>query len=59
VELEGWPRIDDAERARLMKEGYGALHPNARRYVEFVESELGVTVSHVGIGPAIEEVLER
>jgi len=59
VELEGWPRIDDAERARLMREGYGALHPNARRYVEFVESELGVPVSHVGIGPAIEEVLER
>ena len=59
VELDGWPRIDEAERARLMREGYGALHPNARRYVEFVESELGVPVSHIGIGPAIEEVLER
>ncbi|MEM2693861.1 MAG: adenylosuccinate synthetase [Nitrososphaerota archaeon] len=59
VELEGWPPIDGAERSRLMREGYGALHPNARRYVEFVESELGVPVSHVGIGPGIEEVLER
>ncbi len=59
VEFEGWPRIDETERSRLMREGYGALHPNARRYVEFVESELGVPVSHVGIGPAIEEVLER
>ncbi len=59
VELDGWPRIDEAERARLMREGYGALHPNARRYIEFVESELGVPVSYIGIGPAIEEVLER
>ncbi len=59
VELEGWPTIDEGERARLMREGYGALHPNARRYVEFLESELGVPVSHIGIGPAIEEVLER
>lgn len=59
VELDGWPSIDDAERARLMREGYGALHPNARRYVEFVESELGVHVSHIGIGPGTEEVLER
>ncbi len=58
-ELPGWPTIDDAERERIKREGYGALPREARRYIEAVEEELGVPVRYVGIGPDVEDVIEK
>jgi adenylosuccinate synthase len=49
--LDGWRRPLDEASAR------SDLPPAARRYVEFVESELGVPVELVGIGAARERVL--
>jgi adenylosuccinate synthase len=49
--LEGWAEpLDDATTR-------DDLPPAARRYVEFVESELGVPVELVGVGAARERVL--
>ncbi|MEM0481686.1 MAG: adenylosuccinate synthase [Nitrososphaerota archaeon] len=59
LELEGWPRIDDAEREKLRREGYGALHRAARRYVEKVEEGLGTTVRYIGIGPGMMDVIMK
>ncbi|MDW8041287.1 MAG: adenylosuccinate synthase [Nitrososphaerota archaeon] len=59
AELEGWPVIDDVQRTTIVREGYGALHPNARRYVEFLEEHLGTPVKQIGIGPGVEDVVER
>ncbi|GBC70840.1 Adenylosuccinate synthetase [Candidatus Calditenuaceae archaeon HR02] len=59
LELEGWPRIDEAERERLRREGYGALHRAARRYLERVEEELGIAVRYIGIGPGIMDVIVK
>ncbi len=59
LEMEGWPRIDEAERERLRLEGYGALHRAARRYLEKVEEELGTAVKYIGIGPGIMDVIVK
>jgi adenylosuccinate synthase len=59
LELEGWPRIDDAERERLRREGYGALHRAARRYLEKVEEELGTPIKYIGIGPGVLDVIVK
>ncbi|MEN3047452.1 MAG: adenylosuccinate synthase [Candidatus Caldarchaeales archaeon] len=59
AELEGWPEIDEAKRAEVLREGYGALHPQARKYVEFVEERLGAPVRYLGIGPGTEDVVAR
>ncbi|MEM0444875.1 MAG: adenylosuccinate synthase [Nitrososphaerota archaeon] len=59
VELEGWPLIEEDERRVLRREGYGALHGNARRFVELIEDELGAPVKYIGIGPRVDDVIEK
>lgn len=57
-ELDGWV-LGEEERRRLPEEGYGALPREARRYIEFVEEELGVPVRLVSVGPSTGEVVEK
>ncbi|MEM0381821.1 MAG: adenylosuccinate synthase [Nitrososphaerota archaeon] len=59
LEMEGWPEIGEAEREKLRREGYGALHRAARRYVEKIEEELGSVIKYIGIGPRIEDVIMK
>jgi adenylosuccinate synthase len=35
------------------------LPKNARRYVEFIEEQVGVPVGYIGIGPSNEETIVR
>lgn len=35
------------------------LPPAARHYVQFIEEELGVPISHIGVGPARDAVITR
>jgi adenylosuccinate synthase len=58
-EIPGWPPIGDELRERLRREGYGALPREARRFVELVEEELGVPVRYIGVGPGVEDVVEK
>ncbi|MCS7095005.1 MAG: adenylosuccinate synthase [Thaumarchaeota archaeon] len=59
AELEGWPPIDETKRGEILREGYGALPSQARRYLDFVEENLGTHVKYVGVGPRTEDVVER
>lgn len=59
VEYEGWPSIDENSRLVLRREGYGALHKHARRFIESIEDELGIPVKYIGIGPRIDDVIEK
>lgn len=59
LELEGWPEIGEAEREKLKSEGYGGLHPAARRFIETVEERLETMVRYIGIGPGVEDVIMK
>jgi adenylosuccinate synthase len=58
VELDGWEDPGQDAWRRAARDGLGALPPNCRRYVEFVEEELGVPVAFVGVGPGRSETLD-
>ncbi|TLS49625.1 adenylosuccinate synthase [Paenibacillus antri] len=51
--LDGW--LCDIADCRTFE----ALPPAARRYVEFVESSIGVPVSYVSVGPRREQLIRR
>ncbi|NIP37393.1 MAG: adenylosuccinate synthase, partial [Thermoplasmata archaeon] len=55
VELDGWEEPGQETWRRAAREGLDALPANCRRYVEFVEEELGVPVKFVGVGPGRSE----
>ncbi|HIQ28985.1 MAG TPA: adenylosuccinate synthase [Candidatus Caldiarchaeum subterraneum] len=58
VELGGW-RGKVKNWSRVAEEGYGALPREARRYIEFIEEEVGVEISHVSTGPEVGDMVER
>ena len=58
VELEGWEDPGKEAWRRAAREGMDALPSNCRRYVEFVEEELGVPVAFLGVGPGRSETLD-
>ncbi len=58
VELDGWEEPGQETWRRAAREGLDALPANCRRYVEFVEEELGVPVKFVGVGPGRSETLD-
>lgn len=58
TELDGWEDPGKEAWRRAAREGLGALPPNCRWYVEFVEQELGVPVHFVGVGPGRTETLD-
>lgn len=52
-ELDGW--WEDISECR----SYDELPENARRYVEFVEEQVGARISVIGVGPGRDEVIVR
>ena len=51
VELPGWS--EDITGARSLED----LPANARRYLDFIEQQLGIPVVTVGVGPARDEII--
>ncbi len=58
IEMDGWEDPGKDAWRRAAREGLGALPPNCRSYVEFVQEELGVPVAFVGVGPGRSETLD-
>jgi adenylosuccinate synthase len=58
VELDGWEDPGQDSWRRAAREGLAALPANCRKYVEFVQEELGVPVAFVGVGPGRSETLD-
>jgi adenylosuccinate synthase len=57
-ELDGWEDPGQEAWRQAAREGLDALPPNCRRYVQFVEEDLGVPVKFVGVGPGRSETLD-
>ena len=58
VTLDGWNDIDDAGMKRILKNGFAELPPNMKKYVKFVEKEMGVPVVLLGLGRRRNEILD-
>ncbi len=56
-EFPGWPEFTPALRARIGKEGYGALPPALRKYLSFITQATGVPYLFVSYGPGREEAV--
>jgi adenylosuccinate synthase len=53
LELPGW--TEDITGCRRFRD----LPVNARRYVSFIERELGVPIQYIGVGPERTQIIER
>jgi adenylosuccinate synthase len=58
VELDGWEDPGQEAWRRAARDGMAGLPANCRKYVEFVQEELGVPVAFVGVGPGRSETLD-
>lgn len=56
VELAGWS--DEKDRIGSVKE-YDKLPANAKAYIEFIESKVGIPVGLISVGPEREQVIDR
>lgn len=56
---ESHPGWDDIDWQRAADEGWDGIPPTARSYVEFIEDEVGVQVSILGVGPDREATIVR
>lgn len=41
----------------LKEKNYGELHDNAKKYIEFIEENLQLSVNYISIGPEREKLL--
>jgi adenylosuccinate synthase len=58
VTLDGWDEISDASMKRILSKGYAELPVNMKKYVKFVEKQMGVSVALLGLGRRRNEILD-
>ncbi|MDQ1372504.1 MAG: adenylosuccinate synthase [Candidatus Thermoplasmatota archaeon] len=56
--LGGWEDLEGATLEKVLKKGFSALPGNMRAYVRFVEKEMGVPVTMLGLGRRRNELLD-
>jgi adenylosuccinate synthase len=56
--LDGWDEISDASMKRILSKGYAELPVNMKKYVKFVEKQMGVPVALLGLGRRRNEILD-
>ncbi len=56
--LDGWDEIGDANMKRILSKGYSELPVNMKKYVKFVEKQMGVPVALLGLGRRRNEILD-
>jgi adenylosuccinate synthase len=56
--LRGWEEIDEECMKTILKKGYSELPQNMKRYVQFVEKQMGVPVVLLGLGRRRHEILD-
>jgi len=57
VEMRGWDKWNEREAEEIVKKGVKGLPENARKYLEFIETHVGVPISIVSIGPGRDETI--
>ena len=58
VTLDGWDEISDAGMKRILSKGYAELPVNMKKYLKFVEKQMGVPVTLLGLGRRRNEILD-
>lgn len=53
----GWPEFHERLKERIRREGASALPSDLRRYLAFIEDEVGVPVEYVGYGAHRDETV--
>jgi len=56
--LDGWDEIGDATMKRIISKGYPELPANMKKYIKFVEKQMGVPVALLGLGRRRNEILD-
>ncbi|OGS55989.1 MAG: adenylosuccinate synthase [Euryarchaeota archaeon RBG_19FT_COMBO_56_21] len=56
--LRGWEDIDEEDMGRILKKGFSELPQNMKRYVQFIEKQMGVRVVLLGLGRRRNEILD-
>jgi adenylosuccinate synthase len=56
--LDGWDEISDASMKRILSKGYAELPANMKKYLRFVERQMGVPVALLGLGRRRNEILD-
>ena len=58
VTLDGWDEISDASMKRILSKGYVELPVDMKKYIKFVEKQMGVPVALLGLGRRRNEILD-
>lgn len=58
VTFDGWDEISDAGMKRILSKGYAELPVNMKKYLKFVEKQMGVPVTLLGLGRRRNEILD-
>ena len=58
VTLEGWDEISNASMKRILSKGYSELPVSMKKYIKFVEKQMGVPVALLGLGRRRNEILD-
>jgi adenylosuccinate synthase len=56
--LDGWEEISDSGMRRILSKGYAELPVNMKKYVKFIEKQMGVPVALLGLGRRRNEILD-
>ena len=56
--LKGWDDIEPARMDKILAEGFSALPRNMRKYIRFVEKQMGLRVVLLGLGRRRNEILD-
>lgn len=56
--LKGWDEIDEPRMKKTLSQGFSALPENMKKYIRFVEKQMGVPIVLVGLGRRRNEILD-
>lgn len=57
--LEGWDPMTKSDIDQCVKRGYRSLPKNMKKYIEFVEHEVGCPIRIISVGPERDETIVR
>ena len=56
--LKGWDDIEPPRMEKILAEGFSALPARMRKYIRFVEKQMGMRVVLLGLGRRRNEILD-
>lgn len=59
IDMEGWDYISESELMEMIKSGYESFPIQMRKYIEFIEKEVGCPINIISVGPKRTQTLIR